>query len=94
MIKRFGTNSEVTEAMNKVVAEYDCNMLEGVLSHIVKKFCIDGNQVIISKEQPLQNVEPWEFEIGEVIHLDVYVSTGEGKAKMADERCTVFKRQL
>jgi hypothetical protein len=42
----------------------------------------------------LQNVEPWEFEIGEVIHLDVYVSTGEGKAKMADERCTVFKRQL
>lgn len=67
--------------MNKVVAEYGCNMVEGVLSHIVKKYCIDGNQVIISKEQPMQNVENWDFEKGSVIHMDVYVSTGEGKVK-------------
>lgn len=43
MISRSGSNGEVTEAMNKVVAEFDCNMVEGVLSHIVKKYCIDGN---------------------------------------------------
>jgi hypothetical protein len=39
--------------MNKVAAEYGCNILEGVLSHIVKKYCIDGNKVIIGKEVPL-----------------------------------------
>lgn len=87
-------NSDVTKAMNAVCAEYECNMLEGVLSHIVKKYCIDGNNVIIGKEVALQTVEEWTFTPGEVIHLDVYVSTGEGKPKLADNRTTVYKRQL
>jgi len=33
LIKEGTTNLEVTEAMNKIVAEYDCHMVEGVLSH-------------------------------------------------------------
>jgi len=53
VIRDQGTNAEVTDAMNKVAAEYGCNILEGVLSHIVKKYCIDGNKVIIGKEVPL-----------------------------------------
>jgi curved DNA binding protein len=87
-------NYEVTEAMNKVAAEYNCNCIEGVLSHIQKQFCIDGNKVIIGKEVPLQNVEDWSFVPGEVIHLDVYVSTGEGKPKLAADRTTVYKREV
>lgn len=94
IIKEGSTNAEVTEAMNKVTAEFECNMIEGVLSHNVKKYCIDGNQSIIGKEAPMQNVEAWTFEKGQVIHLDVYVSTGEGKPKLAEARSTVFKRQL
>jgi curved DNA binding protein len=94
LIKSGSTNAEVTEHMNKVAAEYGCNMVEGVLSHQAQKYVIDGNKAIISKEQPLQNVEEWQFEKGEVIHLDVYVSTGEGKTKLCDQRTTVFKRQL
>jgi len=93
-IRDGSNNGQVTEAMNKVTAEYECNMVEGVLSHIVKKYCIDGNQVIIGKEVPLQSVEPWEFEKGQVIHVDVYVSSGEGKPKLAEYRSTVYKRQL
>merc|ERR1712160_79716 len=62
LIKEGSTNAEVTEAMNKIVAEYECNMVEGVLSHNIKKYCIDGNQSIIGKEVPLQQVEKWEFE--------------------------------
>jgi len=87
-------NVDVTQAMNDVCAEYECNMVEGCLSHIVKKYCIDGNNVIIGKEVALQQVEDWTFAPGEVIHLDVYVSTGEGKPKLAEHRCTVYKRQL
>jgi methionine aminopeptidase len=80
--------------MNKVVADFNCNMVEGVLSHIVKKYCIDGNKAIISKEGPAMNVEEWTFAPGEVIHLDVYVSTGEGKPKLSEHRTTVYKREL
>lgn len=93
-IRDGSSNFEVTEVMNKVAAEYDCNVLEGVLSHIQKKFCIDGNKVIIGKEVPMQNVDEWTFAPGEVIHLDVYVSTGEGKPKLAADRTTVYKREL
>jgi curved DNA binding protein len=87
-------NADVTEVMNKVTAEYDCNMVQGVLSHIQKKFVIDGNKVIIGKETAEQSVEEWTFVPGEVIHIDVYVSTGEGKPKLAENRTTVYKREL
>lgn len=94
VIKEGANNHEVTESMNKVAAEFECNMVEGVLSHHVKKYCIDGNSAIIGKEVPMQNVEQWTFEKGQVIHLDVYVSTGEGKPKLNEMRSTVYKRQL
>jgi curved DNA binding protein len=93
-IKEGACNQDVTEAMNKVTAEFECNMVEGVLSHTVKKYCIDGNQSIIAKEQPLQAVESWDFERGQVIHMDVFVSSGEGKPKLNEMRSTIYKRQL
>lgn len=94
LVKEGATNIEVTEAMNKVTAEYECNMVEGLLSHNVKKYCIDGNKSIIGKEVPLQSVEKWEFVAGDVIHMDVIVSSGEGKPKLSECRTTVYKRQL
>ena len=80
--------------MNKVTAEFECNILEGILSHTIKKYCIDGNKVIIGKEVPLWQVEEWVFTPGEVIHLDVYVSTGNGVPKLGEQRTTVYKREL
>jgi hypothetical protein len=53
VIRDQGTNHEVTEAISKVTSPYDCNAVEGVLSHTIKKYCIDGNKVIIGKEVPL-----------------------------------------
>ena len=94
VIKDGGSNTEVTEAMNKIAAEYEVNIVEGVLSHTIKKFCIDGNKCIISKETPTQNVEEWIFAPGDVIGLDIYVSSGEGKPKQAESRTTVYKREL
>jgi len=31
---------------------------------------------------------------GEVIGLDIYISSGEGKPKLAEQRTTVFKREI
>jgi len=94
IIKEGATNVEVTEAMAAICAEYGCHMVEGALSHQVKKFCIDCNKVINSKETPESHVEEWIFAPGEVIGLDIYVSTDEAKPKQAEARTTVYKREI
>lgn len=94
LIKEMGTNTKVTQAIAKVCSEFEVNPVEGVLSHKVKKHLIDGNDVIINKETPEQKVEEFEFAPGDVIGLDIYVSTGEGRPKEGDYRTTVYKREL
>lgn len=94
IIKEGATNTEVTEAMNKICEEYGCHMVEGVLSHLNKKFCIDGNKCINSKDTPDAHVEDWTFAPGEVIGLDIYVSTDDAKPKQAENRTTVYKREI
>jgi curved DNA binding protein len=93
-IKEMATNTAVTEAIQGVSEEYKCNPLEGVLSHKLKKHLIDGNDTIINKATPEQQVEEFEFAPGDVIGLDILVSTGEGKTKESEFRTTVFKREL
>ena len=67
--------------ISKVSESYGVNPLEGVLSHDLKKHLIDGNKVIINKETFEQKVEDQEFQVNDVIALDIYVSSGEGKTK-------------
>lgn len=93
-IKKAATNNEVTAAIAKVCAEFGCEPVEGVLSHKVKQHLIDGNDVIINKETATQQVEEFQFAPGDVIGLDIYVSTGEGKPKETEIRTTVYKREL
>ena len=50
--------------------------------------------MIINKETFEQRVDAQEFAVNDVIALDVYVSSGEGKTKEMDTRCTVYKRAL
>ena len=88
------TNSQVTEVIQKMAEQFNCNAVEGVLSHKVGRHLCDGNDVIINRAQGSQQVAEWQFAPGDVIGLDVYVSSGEGKPKEADSRCTVFKREL
>lgn len=87
-------NQEVTSKIQAVCDEYEVQPLQGVLSHKMKKHLNDGNEVIINKETPEQRVEDWEFAPGDIIGLDIYVTSGEGLAKEGDYRTTVFKREL
>jgi curved DNA binding protein len=93
-IRQEGTNTSVTEVIAKACEQFGVNPLEGVLSHKVKKHLIDGNDVIINKETSEQRVEEFEFAPGDVIGLDVYVSSGEGKPRESEFRTTVYKREL
>ena len=93
-IKEMGTNTQVTKAIAQACEQYGVNPLEGVLSHKIKKHLLDGNDCIINKETPDQRVEEFEFAPGDVIGLDIIVTTGEGKPKESEFRTTVFKREL
>jgi curved DNA binding protein len=94
ILKPGNTNNQVTEVIRKISEAYEVNPLEGVLSHELKKHLIDGNKVIINKETFDQRVDNQEFAVHDVFALDVFVSSGEGKPKETDLRCTVYKRAL
>ncbi|KAF8398221.1 hypothetical protein HHK36_017147 [Tetracentron sinense] len=86
---------EVTEAIQKVAAAYDCKIVEGVLSHQLKQFEIDGNKVVLSVSSPDTRVNDAEFEENEVYAIDIVTSSGDGKPKLLDERQTIiYKRAV
>nr|AFG29445.1 Erb3 binding protein [Nervilia fordii] len=88
-------NKDVTEAIQKVAAAYDCKIVEGVLSHQLKQFVIDGNKVILSVGNPETRVDEAEFEENEVYAVDIVMSTGDGKPKLFDEKqTTIYKRAV
>jgi len=68
--------------------------LEGVLSHQLKRFVIDGNNVVINKETLEQKVEDVTFEDWDAYTFDIVMSTGEGKARETEARTTIFKRAV
>ncbi|KAL1199795.1 ERBB-3 BINDING PROTEIN 1 [Cardamine amara subsp. amara] len=86
-------NTQVTEAIQKVAAAYDCKIVEGVLSHQMKQFIIDGTKSILSVSSPETRVEDVEFEENEVYAIDIVASTGDGKPKLLDEKqTTIYKK--
>jgi methionine aminopeptidase len=48
MLKPGQVNEEITRIIQKVADIYGCQPIEGVLSHEMKRFVIDGNKVLES----------------------------------------------
>ena len=63
--------------------------MEGVLSHQLKQFVIDGNKVVLSVSNADTKVDDAEFEENEVYAIDIVTSTGEGKV-IVDVFCTML----
>lgn len=88
-------NREVSEALQKIAAAYDCKVVEGVLTHQIKQFVIDANKVVLSVTNPETRVDDAEFEENEVYAVDIVMSSGEGKPKLLDEKqTTIYKRAV
>lgn len=94
LIRPKRSNEEVTVAWEKIVAAFGVNMVEGTLSHQMKRYVIDGNKVIIGKRDHTMKVDAATFEPNEVYSIDICLSTGEGKGKQSEQRTTVFKRAV
>lgn len=81
IIKPGAMNQDVTSKIQAICEEFGVEPMQGVLSHKTKKHLNDGNEVIICKETPEQRVEDWEFAPGDVIGLDISVSSGDGMGR-------------
>ncbi|GKC02319.1 eukaryotic translation initiation factor-like protein [Tanacetum coccineum] len=66
MISMTINNQDVTEAIQKVAATYDCKIVEGVLNHQLKQFVSDGIKVVLSMANPDTRVDDVEFEENEL----------------------------
>jgi len=94
LIKAGGKNTDVTDAIAKIAKIFNVTPAEGVLSHQLKRFVIDGNNVIINKATLDQKPDEFTFEEGQIYAVDIVMSTGEGKGKEIDSKTTVFKRAV
>jgi curved DNA binding protein len=88
------TNTALTRVFNDVAASFDVQTLEGVLSHSLKRFLIDSNDVILLKENSDNKVNVYEIKANDVFAIDVFVSANplEGKSKESELRTTIFKQ--
>ena len=94
MIQVGKTNEEVSEVIKRVAEAYHVHPLEGVLSHQMTRYVIDGEKVIMNKPTCDQRVEKCTFEANDVWCVDIVMSTGSGVPRERDARTTVFKRSL
>ncbi|XP_075232328.1 proliferation-associated protein 2G4 [Lycorma delicatula] len=84
----------ITDAVQKICEDYHCKPVEGMLSHQLKQFKIDGEKTIIQNPTDSQKKEheKFEFALHEVYAMDVLVSTGEGVGRERNTRVSVYKK--
>jgi len=94
LVKQGNTNTQVTEAVNKVAEQFKCKAVEGMLSHQLLQNIVDGDKTIIQNPSEAQKKDhkKCEFELHEVYGVDILISSGDGKAKERESRTTVYKR--
>jgi len=88
-------NWQVTEAVGKVAAAWNCKPVEGMLSCQQTQNVIDGKKRIILNPSDGQkkDFEAATFAEGEVYGVDILVSSGEdGKARLEESRTTIYQR--
>lgn len=94
MLKPGVKNTEVTKAVLKVAEDFGVTPVLGVHSHRMKRFILEGNEVIPMFKDPETRTEEFEFQLNEVYGVDIMFTTGDGKAREHDARTTVFKRAV
>lgn len=94
LLKPGNGNYTVTETVQKIASEYKCKPIEGMLSHQLKQFKIDGEKTIIQNPNEAQRKEheKCEFALHEVYAIDVLVSSGEGIGREKDTKVSIFKK--
>lgn len=94
LLKPGAKNKDITNVIKQVADAYHVTPVEGVLSHVMRRFVIDGEKVIINKVSGDQQVEEFEIAENDVYAIDIVMSTGEGKPKERERKPTIYKRSV
>jgi curved DNA binding protein len=92
VIKTGRKNAEMTDVIQRSAEAFQVNPVQGVLSHNMSRFVIDGDKVVIGKEDLENKVADFEFAPNDVFAIDIVMTTGEGKPRQSEARTTVYKR--
>jgi len=94
LLKAGNNNVQVTDAMKQVAETFGVRAISGTVMHQMKRYVIDGNKIVMLREEPEQRPEACTFEQYEVYAIDVAFSSGEGRSRDTGARTTVFKRRV
>ncbi|EDV96801.1 proliferation-associated protein 2G4 [Drosophila grimshawi] len=94
LLKSGSNNYSITDAVQQISESYKCKPIEGMLSHELKQFKIDGEKTIIQNPSEAQRKEheKCSFETHEVYAIDVIVSSGEGVGREKDTKVSIYKK--
>lgn len=94
LLKSGANNYSLTDAVQQISESYKCKPIEGMLSHELKQFKIDGEKTIIQNPSEAQRKEHEKctFETYEVYAIDVIVSSGEGVGREKDTKVSIYKK--
>lgn len=85
---------DVTEVIEKAAKHYKVTPADGVLSHNIKRYIIDGFRCIPQKKVAEHMVHDYELEKAQVWTLDIVMTSGKGKLKEHDARPSIYKVAL
>lgn len=102
-------NIDVARACRRTMEEFfpSLNFIMGTVSHEMRQFVIDGDKMVVVRENPRpttpegmmaieeedSKVRECTFEPSEVYALDIAVTDGSGIPRDRQERTTVFRRK-
>lgn len=92
LIRPGNKNTQVTKAVKEITEAYGCKSISGTLMHQVKRFVMDGNKMILLRDEPEQKVPECTFEENEVFVVDIAMTTGAGTPREKDKKPTIYKR--
>lgn len=85
---------DVTNLIEKAAAHYQVNPVDGVLSHMIKRYIVDGFRCIPQKKSADHAVHDYNLDKAQVWCVDIVMSSGKGKLKEKDARPSIFKVSL
>jgi curved DNA binding protein len=92
IIRPGSTNTQLSKAFELIAGSYGVNLAEGVLSHQMLRFVIDGSQVVLQKSTVDHQVQEFHFKEYEVYAIDIVVTTGRGRFRELQFKPTIFKK--
>lgn len=80
---------QVSGVLQQIAEAYGTSLVEGVLSHQLKQFVIDGNKCVLNKPTPEHRAEDGEFEENEVYGIDILVSAAPARISCPEPSDTI-----